>query len=103
MEECDRGDQGVRKFSAPAWDVDEDDVPIVNQELDSDFYLISSQSGHKAHKPHSGTKAQTKPKTPPAAKPAPVKAPAVKAPAPAAPRAVAPAPRVSSPSVKTGK
>jgi len=90
VEECDQGFGGVRFYTAPAAEIDEDDLPIVGERLDSDWY-------------HTWTTPQAPPK--PAVKTPKAPTPRVAAPKarPVAPRVAAPAPRVSAPTVRTGK
>ena len=38
MTECDKNGAGVRLFSTHKSNLEEDDIPIVGQELDDDFY-----------------------------------------------------------------
>lgn len=99
MSACDVGEPGVRLFSAPASQIDSDDVPIVNQELDSDFYVFSSPSSYGGSRATSARAGAARPSVAPPRAPAPVAKPAP------APRAVAPAPaaRPASPPARTGR
>ncbi len=40
---CDRGEPDVVVYSAPAYDIGEDDLPVVGEPLDGDFWDVRDQ------------------------------------------------------------